>query len=944
MEIQRKPGRRFRLIVTADSDRSPTSVTFNRNQRSRCFGITGHVQSEFAVTFLRNHRSRSIGILGHLGPEYALLLTIYHPRVEDGLRMALEQAPGKVEDVLSTLVDALVASDAQDADWGVETALKVLRNAKGVPNVELYLSAATHLRLDAFLEMQANIAQNRDAFSRALSDLALYGSELHTPSSLARLLIDRAPKEQSGFLPSRTWQVPAISKEVLHELRSDPRSSSIVHRFLREVLPTSDTEYDTAVVGFLRSIEPDLGTDFSAALDALLDLGGVGHSIDALVLGNCQGKKPDYDGVIERAARANHEVDEWMKSFSKDIREAEEHEVDAFSADHVIEEPGERYYNSREVLQAVAGLRRVHQGISWVETHPHRPLLIPALLDSLAHIRKNFPYEQLRALMELAEGWNKVHAWRIALEHWENGFNDLLEVEIRRDGLEPKELRELLARSAVMNGLLDERDGRLALPIDRMTSMRRIQLVYDMFTTTVDQDGRGEAGKTAHHERATRIVGHCDPAEANLALALISVLQGNDLRTAARGLSVDGLNLLSSLLPALDSSLAAPLVCLAAAAKLDPTDVARRLLDRDDADEGEAAVTALVVYGDERSLTILRGALMHGRYRVRRSAMNSLIERGFQEDRALVLRMARDRGADVRLGWADAMRTQQWPEAVDPLVELLADKRNFSARPGYFAGPMWANYAVARNAADALGAYEKLPVSAIDALLSAAADRHGADPFVACAALSALGSRDDSRVERTLLDALQAPGLTGAPSYKPLSQAAGWSLFDRAIAGLLKVSGDDEALLLRLCRDGNSAIAGPVIACVAVLGGDIRRSLVSVLRSSDKPERLELLRVAAAAADKAIKGEAYGAISILESLPEEGLDGIAPASRAELEGWSLSLDVSRDVQGVTSWVLATIFSLPVADKNFNPRTLELPRRIGVMTLRSLSPNAEEVDE
>ncbi|NJD34915.1 MAG: hypothetical protein FIA96_08800 [Betaproteobacteria bacterium] len=870
------------------------------------------------------------------------LLTIYHPRVEDGLRMALERSPGDVENVLSALVDALVASDAQDADWGVETALKVFRNAKTISNVELSLSAATRLRLDAFLEMQANVAQNRDGFARALSDLALYGSEIHTPSSLARLLVDGAPTERSSF-QGRTWRAPAISKEVLHELRVDPRSSPIVHRFVREVLPTSDTEYGTAVVGLLRSIEPDIDADFSAALDVLLALGGVGHSIDALVLGNCQGETPDFDGVIERAARANDEVDEWMKKFSKDIREAEEHEVDAILADHVIEEPGESYYNSNEVLQAVAGLRRVSQGVSWVETHPHRPLLIPALLDSLAHIRKEFPYEQLRALMELAEGWNKVRAWRIALEHWEDGFNDLLEVEICRDDLEPQELREILARSAVINGLLDERDSRRGLPIDRMTPMRRIQLVYDMFTTTVDKDGRGEAGKTARHERATRVVGHCDPAEGNLALALISVLQGNDLRTSARGLSVDGLDLLSSLLPALDPSLAAPMVCLAAAAKLDPIDVARRLLDRDDADEGVAAVTALVVYGDDRSLTMLRGALTHGRYRVRRSAMNSLIELGFQEDRALILRMARDRGADVRLGWADAMRKQQWPEAVDPLVELLSDERNFGAQPGYFAGPMWAHYAVARSAADALGAYEKLPQSAIDALLLAAVER-GADPLVACAALSALGSRDDSRVERMLLDALQAPGLTGAPSYKPLSQTAGWSLFDRAIAGLLKVRADDEALLVRLCRDGNSAIAGPIIACVAVLGGDIRRSLISVLRSGDKPERFELLRVASVAADKAIKGEASGAISILESFPEEDPDGIAPDSRAEVEAWSLSLDVSRDVQGVTAWVLATIFSLPVADKDFDPRALELPRRIGVMTMRSLSPNAEEVCE
>ena len=58
---------RFR-IVTAVSARGRKSVTMERNRRSRCSGIRGHVQSEIAVTILRNHRSRSIGILGHVGP------------------------------------------------------------------------------------------------------------------------------------------------------------------------------------------------------------------------------------------------------------------------------------------------------------------------------------------------------------------------------------------------------------------------------------------------------------------------------------------------------------------------------------------------------------------------------------------------------------------------------------------------------------------------------------------------------------------------------------------------------------------------------------------------------------------------------------------------------------------------------------------------------------
>ena len=89
---------------------------------------------------------------------------------------------------------------------------------------------------------------------------------------------------------------------------------------------------------------------------------------------------------------------------------------------------------------------------------------------------------------------------------------------------------------------------------------------------------------------------------------------------------------------------------------------------------------------------------------------------------------------------------------------------------------------MARGAARALGAYEALPDRAINALL-----RPGepaiADPFVACAALSALAEQDDFRVVPALLSALQGPGLDRSPAHRPRAQAAAWALFDRAVSG-----------------------------------------------------------------------------------------------------------------------------------------------------------------
>jgi hypothetical protein len=58
-------------METDDSGLGQKSVTFARNRRSPCSGMTGHLRPESPVTLTRNRRSPSSGIHGHVGPEYA---------------------------------------------------------------------------------------------------------------------------------------------------------------------------------------------------------------------------------------------------------------------------------------------------------------------------------------------------------------------------------------------------------------------------------------------------------------------------------------------------------------------------------------------------------------------------------------------------------------------------------------------------------------------------------------------------------------------------------------------------------------------------------------------------------------------------------------------------------------------------------------------------------
>jgi hypothetical protein len=78
------------------------------------------------------------------------------------------------------------------------------------------------------------------------------------------------------------------------------------------------------------------------------------------------------------------------------------------------------------------------------------------------------------------------------------------------------------------------------------------------------------------------------------------------------------------------------------------------------------------------TLALLRQAAAHGRYHVRRFALSTLVKRAEAQDRVSLAIAANDRSAEVRLTWAQLMADYRWPQALDSLVRLLRDKRDFN--------------------------------------------------------------------------------------------------------------------------------------------------------------------------------------------------------------------------------------------------------------------------
>jgi Novel STAND NTPase 3 len=861
-------------------------------------------------------------------------LAFYHPRVEDGLRLTFMRRPRDAEHTLSTAVDVLLGWDRAGEDWGLETGLNVLRATAKVEGIELNLSPVTTQRLDQHLEAVARSADKRAEFEGALRDLARFGSEVHPPARLARILIEGGPETEEVVFRER-WRAPFLTEEDITILRDDSRTQPMVERFIREVLPFSHRDYHPELIPLLERLVTDLSAALWDALDSIAGPGGPHDNIDVIVKGALTGYAPDYERAIERFARSEAEADAWFEGFAKDSYEAQEHAVDADAADHITDEPGEQYFNARQGMKMVMRLRRKREGVTWIAGHPHRKLLLYALGDLIAQGHRAPPIAELKFLLANADDWVRDQAWFAVERHWDDSLSGFLIDELARSDIDSANQRRRLVEIAAAHGRGDPVPDLVAVS-GRVPFARRLELVYDVVTTKLDDDPKGEDGATAKRRRGTRLLQSFVAEERELAQALLEILAGGDIRTTATALSEPSRKLLIATLTNASIDLTGPLACLAAGAGVNIDEAAARLLSTDDAADGEAAIQALVIANRADLRTKLLPALKHKRYSVRRRAFQLLAADATSDEKTSLIAIAGDHSADVRLAFAELMKEDHWPQAVDALVKLLRDRRNFASHAG--VGTSWSKFSVARAAARALGAYQALPARAIDALLRAA-QADSADPFVACAALSALAARDDPRIVPVLLAALASPGLDRSPSHRPRAQAAAWAFFDRAISGRSDILIPEAAGVAE--RDVAS-IAGPLLLAFGIHAGQARERLLTQFRASCQFDREALVRTAAIAADTVADLSLNDREHVLLRLVRgETLDSLCPEDRAVAEEWSAALDVRSGFGRFIGWIVEMALKLPLNDKVEDIRAYILPERIGVMTMRSLTPHREE---
>lgn len=841
-----------------------------------------------------------------------------HPRVAQGLILALARDRAETEAVLTALVDALLIIGAGAPNWASLSAIAILRTVRTLKGVEIVLLEQARQHLDQALVARLTTSTGRGSMERAFFDLSQFASTDNVGRRFASTLLTLQPHERGAFLKP-SWVPPVMAPEEEAEYAADPATPILLSAFVRGVLPFTQGDYEEDFLVFASRFSDDLGSAFGDAAATLALLERPGDNLSTIIAGAVADGGPGYDAVIDNFVAAEAEADHWLDTTQEDQRRAREHEVDAIQASHIIEEPGERFFNATEGLKITVRQRYKAEGWGWIEGHTHAADIVRALASDQRERRGNYSPDYLRTLLAHADDRGLPAIWALIERNWKvELLPDLVET-LARDDIRYNEWRKTLA--AIASDLHKAGTDVVADALPHLSATRRLELVLDL--------ERANA-----RDLARRLVDQLPPLDSAVATMVLDLGDTTELRAFVGGQSAEVRDRIAALCPESPNSVARVLICLAALCDGSIRETAERLLATGDEDEGSPALFALTIRDGPAERALIRQALTHPRYPVRRMAMEHLVPIAADADRNALLAMSSDRSADIRLAWAELMRDHRWPDAEFFLARLSLDDRDFSLDGHYGMGASWPRFSVARSAARALEAYDSLTDDSIATLLQAC---QSVDPFVHCAALRALATRPDDRIPSALRAGFAAPGLKDDPEFRVVAQAATWSYFDRVVAGL-PLEPDDITLLEEVGETGPPWLAGFALAALGVSANSALDAYHARLAANGQRARADLVALASLYADHPVGFHAQSTL-VSARLEVVAANGDRPPDPAILE-WHDTL-AGPDVENQTAWLTALALKLPPSAGVRDPYAYRIPEVVPIMTMYSMTPYREE---
>jgi hypothetical protein len=610
-----------------------------------------------------------------------------HPSVRAGFERHLKGNWFRYEPAVISLLIALTKLGQTHADWGLETAARLIDEVRrlvagtGGESNSFEIPLAAQTAIDSWLE--AALVDAASDFPKVLQLASDVGSTESGPSELARWFLTSVQRGSAFFFDE--WKAPTFADEWYERISQDERSFTIADRFVRDQLFNENGAYGTGFPAALDRIVTGLD---GAYLEAARRLVGTGHgyNIEAIVEGAVR-DLVGFEAVVEEA------LDD-LAGDDDEAARAKDAEKWRSIVDGECDYGFEEYYNSGyedEGYSSAVIIERyiaaVRESGAWEKLAKHRRSTEFGRfwVRDIRTAETTPSVEEMSAAFAAAKA-NECEdaAWDALWVHWLPTFRDQL-----KSALSVGILDQEVSRSAVACALAaDENllvEGFAALDSDA----KRITLLCAFI------DVRKQVAR-AKRNRVGKVLKNLEPELREIGMALV---RGP---TRAPAVSTAGLEVLRAAATAVAPCILAQIVPLMIQAGDAPAEAVRRWLsEAEDKDLASAAANAAVKIKDETAIEL---ALHHRRANARVVALKYLSSQAEAPFPPKLLSFAGDPGHRVRRALAKAVALKPHPKHFTVLMRLTGDKWS-DAEPQHNEDD---SFPIAREATAALTSYGPL--------------------------------------------------------------------------------------------------------------------------------------------------------------------------------------------------------------------------------------------
>lgn len=348
------------------------------------------------------------------------ILSISHPRVEEGLMNAALQKPKQASRAISNVVMALLnIEESSKKNWWLETAVNIAAVTSDFTKLKLKISRKEQSKIDVWLE--GRLGSPAKTFREDLKLAVRAGSKDCAVAEVARWLIDSQINNKWYHMTS--WKEPVRSSEWYQKIRSAPDTYTICKTFIEREIGYQNASFHGCFHKAIKRLSIDSFTpSFLVGLKDILHH-GYNPNVKVLIDGAIE-DLVSYESIVKEAIEANENMEDSRKR--EDTLALYNHDYDTATEEHYSETIYEDAYTANEIIEAYVD--KIRQSGNWQKLANH-PSLASILWTWIDQVSKDQNVSELELVSLANASKNHKHEdrfWATVEVHFTPKLEELL--------------------------------------------------------------------------------------------------------------------------------------------------------------------------------------------------------------------------------------------------------------------------------------------------------------------------------------------------------------------------------------------------------------------------------------------------------------------------------------------------------------------------------------